>query len=485
MQKRGKLNIITGVFHQVLNTALGLVLPYLFLVNYGSETNGLISSVGQLFTCLALLEAGVGAASLQALYKPVAEQDRDSISAILSATNKYYKKTGIIYLACIAVLCAGYPYFVESALSDTTIRLVILFQGAGAVVGYFIQAKYNCLFRAEGKNYLLNCILILETIVKNFGKIIAIRLGYGIVMVQVVQFVTLALEAVFISTYVRKKYSWLDLRKLPNYQAIAQKNAVLVQSVAWMVFNHTDILILTFFAKDFKLVSVYSVYLLVFEAIQNVTNTIRIGLQFRIGRAALDSPDQFAEHYRKYSAVISAVSSCLFVITYLLAAPFVGIYTGGTTDANYLLRFLPELFFAYKFIYSFRAMNRQVVEVTGRFADTKHIAVWEACINLGVSMLLVFRFDIYGVLIGSIAALLYSTVAYIRFIEKEHFMGQKKFLMKQIFINAIPAVAAIAMNQWVSIQASGYGMLILKGMAVVLCAAAVYALVCSFMLKRR
>ena len=58
--KRVILNIITAIGYQVVIAVFGLVLPRLYLVNFGSEVNGLNSTIKNIFAYLSLLEAGVG-----------------------------------------------------------------------------------------------------------------------------------------------------------------------------------------------------------------------------------------------------------------------------------------------------------------------------------------------------------------------------------------------------------------------------------------
>ena len=65
--KRSIYNIIFGVANQLVMIAVGILLPRLVLINLGSESNGLLNSVNQIFAYFALLEAGVGTATLQAL----------------------------------------------------------------------------------------------------------------------------------------------------------------------------------------------------------------------------------------------------------------------------------------------------------------------------------------------------------------------------------------------------------------------------------
>ena len=90
---RIKNNLISSLVYQVVLISLSFLLPRLYLENFGSEVNGILSTIKQIFTYMGLLEAGIGLATTQALYKPVAEQDHGRASAILSATNLFYVKT--------------------------------------------------------------------------------------------------------------------------------------------------------------------------------------------------------------------------------------------------------------------------------------------------------------------------------------------------------------------------------------------------------
>lgn len=45
------------------------------ITNYGSDTNGLTNTLAQIFRYVALLEAGIGQSTRNALYKPLAGND--------------------------------------------------------------------------------------------------------------------------------------------------------------------------------------------------------------------------------------------------------------------------------------------------------------------------------------------------------------------------------------------------------------------------
>lgn len=64
-------NIGTGFVGQLIIIILGLIVPRIMITSYGSDKNGLLSTISQIFAYMALLEAGIGQAARNALYKPI------------------------------------------------------------------------------------------------------------------------------------------------------------------------------------------------------------------------------------------------------------------------------------------------------------------------------------------------------------------------------------------------------------------------------
>ena len=51
---RIKYNLLSGVFYQVVLIALSFLLPRLYLENFGSEVNGVLSTIKQIFVYMLL-----------------------------------------------------------------------------------------------------------------------------------------------------------------------------------------------------------------------------------------------------------------------------------------------------------------------------------------------------------------------------------------------------------------------------------------------
>lgn len=70
---------------------------------------------------------------------------------------------------------------------------------------------------------------------------------------------------------------------------------------------------------------------------------------------------------------------------------------------------MPHLFVCTYLLSNGRAAAQRVIEYAGHFQKTQNRSVIESVINLLISLLLVVPLGMYGVLIGTIAALLYRT----------------------------------------------------------------------------
>ncbi|MBR6729557.1 MAG: polysaccharide transport protein, partial [Clostridia bacterium] len=80
---RIKNNLVSSLIYQVVLITLSFLLPRLYLENFGSEVNGVLQTIKQIFTYMCLLEAGVGLATTQALYKRIGGKDYRSANEVL------------------------------------------------------------------------------------------------------------------------------------------------------------------------------------------------------------------------------------------------------------------------------------------------------------------------------------------------------------------------------------------------------------------
>lgn len=415
-QRNSMRNLWWGIIGNIITSLVAILIPRFFIVNYGSEVNGLLSSIRQIYVYLALLEAGVGGASELALYGPIGRKDHQATNEILAATHYYYRKIGVIYAACVVALSFVYPLLLDTTIPYQVCCLVILLQGSGSVISYLVQGKYNMLLRVDNRNYVTTNLGTITTVLTDVCRIGLLMMGKSIVAVQATYLVFNLIKMLYISWYIRKNYPWIDLNVKPNFQAISQRSAVLVHQVSALVFSHTDVLVLTFVC-GLKTVSIYSMYASIYGMVSNLITITSNSVQSVLGQTFHNDRKKYIELQDAFETYYLTLVFALFTIASIFILPFMKLYTAGA-DINYIDWKLPVLFGAYQLMSYGRVSSNNIIGFAGKFKETQWRAWLETGINLVVSFVCVFQFGIYGVLIGTIAALLYRANDIIIFANK-------------------------------------------------------------------
>lgn len=458
--KKGIRNISYSVIGQVASLALGIFIPRLVIVSYGSDVNGLLSSIGQVMTYLALLEAGLGAAAIQALYKPISQDDKNGISAIVSAASRSYKKIGYIYLTLIVCLSFTFPLVVRTDLNYWFIWVLVLINGMPGVINFLFQGKLRILMNSEGDGYVLTNFSTVITVFTSVMKIVLLSMQVNIVFVQLMYCGTSLVQMTFISWYVKKHYPWLDMKRAPDYDALKRRNPAFLHQICGLVTNSTDVMLLTVF-RDLKEVSIYSVYNMSFNLVFNVLSSVTFGTQFMLGQEYYKDKAHYTKIINTYETVYMALSTALMLVVYVMITPFLKLYTAGA-DIDYINNAFPLLFFLVKILELYRNSAVLTASIAGHFEETKWHAIIESVINLGLSILFVNKYGMIGVLFGTVAAFVFRDVVSIIYSNRK--ILNRSFILpfKKIILNAFIAIIMMLCCRGIDWYGSTYLVLILK-----------------------
>jgi O-antigen/teichoic acid export membrane protein len=402
-------NLIFGVGGQLIVLMMGFLLPRFVLTSFGSEVNGLLATVTQIFTYVALLEAGIGNASITLLYKFISQKDEKGIALVVSATKKYFRKLSGYYFLCVIALTIIFPIAANSNIDKTTIAAVIILQGLSGLINFYFVSAYEQLLIADGRNYVVSNINVTTNILTTLAKIILIFLGANIIIVQLAFLIVSCVKAVVMNKYYKSKYSWLKLDlKNSNTSLLSQRKAFLVHELSTTVFNSTDVIILSFF-NSMAVASVYAIYNLVFTALNVFISTINNSFVYLLGQTYHREKDLYTKIHDAYDSFYISFVFSTISCAYVLILPFVTLYTAGVNDVDYIDKNLPILFAIIHLLSSGRAVSARLITIAGHAPNTQFRSMFEAIINLVLSMLLVNIIGIYGVLLGTIIALLYRS----------------------------------------------------------------------------
>lgn len=429
-------NSTIALVSQLVSLICAFILPRLILTNFGSDCNGITSSITQFIECVVLLRAGIGGVTRAALYKPLAERDWKQINGVVNATQIFMKNVAKIFAIALVVFACIYPFAISDEFDWFYAFSLVLILGISTFMQNYFGITYKILFDADQKGYVYTLISIGSTILNTIVAVLLVNFGFGIHIVKLGSALVFSFNPLVLCFYAKKYYK-LDATVPPDTKAIGQRWDAFAQQVASFVTNNTDIIVLTLFSS-LKEVSVYSIYYMVVGKLASLVQTLTSGMEAAFGDVLARKEESSLEYnFSLYEHFLFIVSTFTFGCTIFLIRPFVMIYTSGVTDINYSRVVFGVIMSINQFFYCIRLPYQMLVEAAGYFKETRNGAIFESVMNIVISIVLVIKFGLVGVAIGTFCAYCFRTFQYAVFCSKHILHNSILSLIKHILVSAL------------------------------------------------
>ena len=437
MRKRKLVfNTVTSLINQIITIICGFILPRLFLDYYGSAVNGLISSITQFLGFIAFLELGVGAVVQSALYKPLADNDENEISKIIKSADKFFKRIAIILIIYTFILGLIYPFIVISQFNYLYTASLIFIIAISSFAQYYLGIKYQLLLEADQKSYVQLILQIITLLINTLVNVILIQKGVSIQIVKLSTSIIFVLRPFIMAIYVKRKYK-INNDIVLKEEPIKQKWNGLAQHLAAVVLGNTDIVILTIFST-LQNVSIYSVYNLVVLGVKQLVTSVTTGTSALFGNMiAKNEKDLTLKTFEKFEIIVHFLVTVLFVCTGILIVPFVKIYTKGVTDTNYIVPTFAVLITMAQAACCLRLPYFTIILAVGHYKETQTSAIIEMIINIVVSLVVVMKFGLVGVALGTFLAMMYRTIYFVVYLSKNVINRSVYYFIKHVVLNLL------------------------------------------------
>jgi hypothetical protein len=418
--KKFLYNSISTAFLQIVTMIVGIIIPRIMLEAYGSEINGLVSSISQFISYFNLVEAGLAGAAIYSLYKPLAENNYKAINGIVSAAKQFYIKSGYIFVCLTLGLAFLYPIYVRTdSLSLLNVVLLVLILGANGALEFFTLSKYRVLLSADQKTYVISIATVLQIIANTL--IIAFMAYYkvNIVFLRFVALFSIFLRTAILMIYVRMKYKYIDYHEKPNKSALNKRWDALFMQVLYTIHTGAPVIILTIVVRDLKLISVYTIFNMIIWGVNGVLSIFISGLSASFGDVIIRGEIKTLQNaYKEFEFSYYNLITVIYSITFITIMPFVRIYTRGISDINYNIPLIGFLFVLNGLLYNIKTPQGMLIISAGMYKETK----WQTLIQGGIAVILGIilapNFGIVGVLIGSIISNIYRDIDLLFFVPR-------------------------------------------------------------------
>ena len=440
------LNSSVGLLSQFITLILGFVVPRIVMKNYGSDTNGLVSTITQIFTYIALLESGINQSAKNMLYKPLSDNDEKGISFWMSIAQRYYRRISWIYLLCVCAMGLFLPFILKTNVSFLTVFTYIIFEGLTAVISFYYINTWTCFLQARGDGYVISIIELITKIFSYSIRIVLVLYGMNIALIQIGYFCVSLLKLLLYRLYIRKKFSWVNLNIAPSTTKLPDRNSYILTEITWTIFSSTDMIVLGVFLSTVYS-SVYSTYNMVFVALTSLLSSVYNSLTYNLGLVFNEDKRKYISLHDAFDSLFLGTMSILMSTTYIMILPFIRLYTKGITDVEYVNHILPLLFCLIQMMSWTRYTSGQLSGIAGYAKITSRFSLLEAICNLVLSVIFVKYWGISGVLLATVISLPIKVVFLIVLANKTIMKRSCWKSLRIYFVNYILFLGAIIVEK--------------------------------------
>ena len=413
-------NTVFTAAYQFTAMLMGFVTPRLMMLFYGSQVNGLIVSANEFLTYFRLVEAGLAAAAVFSLYKPLSENDTEGVSAIVSAARQFYNVAGWMFIGLTLVLAVIYPIFVpiETIGGDLmdywSVFMLICAMGVSGALEFFTLSRYRVLLTADQRTFMVSLASMSSLLLQTAVIVVLAYMRVNIIIVRLLASLTIAIRPLILGNYVRKVYPQVNVFAKPNKVALAKRWDAMYQQFTTAFHQSAAIMLTTIITRDAAMISVYGTYNMVTIGLWGILKMTTTGIYSGFGDLIVRGQQaKFQRAYRDFEFLYLAITSILFSAAAILIVPFVVLYTDKITDANYAAPLIGLMVVLEAITDHGKMPMDLMITASGKFRETRHHCTAQVI----VAVLLGLGFGYWGLqtsitmaVVGILAGIILSNI---------------------------------------------------------------------------
>lgn len=396
-------NIVTGIGGQIVSIVVQFLCRTVFVYALDKEYLGVNGLFSNILTLLSLAELGFGTALIYSMYKPVAENDKNTICKLMNLYKYIYRIVAGVILVIGLCLTPFLRYLISGGTSIDNFQLIYVFYLLNTISGYLLIYKKS-IIDAYQKAYIATIYQKFGLIVQNIFQIIILLLTHCFLLYLVCQICVNIGINLAISKKATKMFPLLseDTKSIPDKATciIIAKNtfAMSLHKIGGVLVEATDNLIMSAFV-GLSAVGIYSNYTLIAYNIRSCLIIVFNSFTASIGNlVAVENREKAHEIFRTLSFAGFILTGGCSVAMYELFNPFIRIWIGdGYLFENTIVALIVLNFY----IYCMRRVSLIFRDAMGLFWHDRYKSLVEAAVNLIVSIVLAKKIGILGILIGT------------------------------------------------------------------------------------
>ncbi len=397
-------NTSVAMFARIIAILMGFFTRVVFTHTLSEDYVGVNGLFTDILNVLALSELGIGTAITYALYKPISEKDIEKQKSLMLLYKRLYRVIAAVVLIIGLLIIPFMDILIKNQPKVDNLVLLYIFYLANSVVSYLLIYK-RTLIDAHQLSYIGVLCQTFFLVLQNIIQIVILCTTHNFMLFVIVLLSCTLLNNLTISIKANKMYPFLKDKNVAPLEAEEKKSikqsikAMLMHKVGNVVVTNTDNLLISSMVGIVS-VAIYSNYFLVIGSIRQVLNQAFQGITASVGNLGVEESKERIKRIFDASFFIGQwmfgfAAICLFEVL----TPFVELSFGSQYVFGTAVTFVLCVNF---YLTGMRQATLVFRDSLGLFWYDRYKSIFEALINLVISIILGYHFGVLGIFLGTL-----------------------------------------------------------------------------------
>lgn len=405
-------NTIRNLSWGYIYRGVAIILPFVFrtvmLKRMGADYLGMNSLFSSVLQIVNLSELGFGTAMVYSMYKPIAENDKEQICALLRFYKKIYFVIGCAVMGIGLIILPFIPHLIFGEYpNNINIYFVYCMFLGNSAISYFLFAYRGSLLNAFQRNDIESKILIGISIVRYTTEIVGIWVTREYYLFLIIELFTTVFTNIIKYIWTKKIYPEfipkgnisIELKKDIKKNALA----LMCHKVGYLILNSVDNIVLSVF-MGVAIVANYTNYYYILNAVESMVIICFTGMTAGVGNSFItETVERNKDNFKKILFFNAWVVGWCSVCLLCLYQDFMELWVGNDYKFSNNIIMLMVVYF---FVHNIRRTIITFRDGAGAWQDNKWQPIVSAIFNLIVNIVLVNIMGVAGVVISSIASMI-------------------------------------------------------------------------------
>lgn len=469
--KNASRNLVFGALLKIYQLFIPFVMRSVVTYYIGIQYLGLNSLFYSILQVLNMAELGISGAIIFSMYRPIAEDDDETICALMQLYKIYYRIIGLIVLVAGICLMPFLPSLIKDEIpEDMNLYVLYLLNLGSTVLSYWMFAYKNCLLNAHQRLDTISKITLITSTGQYIFQFLSLAVFRNYYLYVISMLIFQIMLNILSAVSVNKMYPGYQAKgKLPKETVRLINNRIkdmFTAKLASTFSNSVDTLVISSFL-GLTVLAIYNNYSYITSGIVGIVGIIYSACSAGIGNSlVVESKEKNYNDFKCFTFIISWVAGLCSVSLLCLYQTFMNIWMGDLLldmgivvciCVNYYISEISRLLNIYK-------------DVAGLWHTDRFRPLATSIVNLVINLVLVNKYGLLGVLVGTVIS---NMVVNLPWLLHNLFSGLFKRTMTDYLIQLMYYVGVTvimgSVTFWVCRFVPGNGILVLLAKMCICC----------------